>query len=27
VYAEYLIARCEWSGFAEEAERVRRELA
>jgi hypothetical protein len=27
VYAEYLIARCEWGGFAEEAERVRRELA
>ncbi|HTU28155.1 MAG TPA: HipA family kinase [Solirubrobacteraceae bacterium] len=27
VYAEYLTARCEWGGFAEEAERVRRELA
>jgi hypothetical protein len=27
VYAEYLIARCEWGGFAEEAERVRREFA
>jgi hypothetical protein len=26
-YSDYLIARCEWGGFAEEAERVRRELA
>ncbi len=27
VYAEYLTARCEWGGFAEEAERVRRGFA
>jgi hypothetical protein len=27
VYAEYLNARCAWGGVAEEAERVRRELA
>jgi hypothetical protein len=26
-YSDYLIARCEWGGFAEEADRVRRELA